>query len=412
MTDTIAQDVLQSIAEEHGTPCYVYFLDVVTRQAELLREAFGRRFEISYAVKANPNSALIRRLRNTVDALDVSSIGELRRALGAGWAPDRISFTGPGKQASELIEAVGAGIGSIVIESMAEARTLDGIAAQAGTKQPIMVRIAPATVPRGFGVRMAGRPSQFGIDEEQIDEAVGEIRSLEHLDLRGLHIFSGTQCLNEQSIAENLEIFIGLFQRISNDHNLSPQKLVFGSGFGIPYYEADRSLDLRAIAGRIVPQLDRLKSQTRFGQTVLVLELGRFLVGPAGVYLTRVINMKRSRGVNIGVCDGGMNHHLAACGHLGSVIHRNFQMFKVTPSVRDAETAPYDLVGPLCTSIDTLARNVAMPGLEVGDVIAIRSSGAYGLTASPIHFISHNPPKEYLVSLQDGQSHVEDISEY
>jgi diaminopimelate decarboxylase len=116
--------------------------------------------------------------------------------------------------------------------------------------------------------------------------------------------------------------------------------------------------------------------------------------------------------VNIGVCDGGMNHHLAACGHLGSVIHRNFQMFKVTPSVHDAEMAPYDLVGPLCTSIDTLARNVAMPGLVVGDVIAIRSSGAYGLTASPIHFISHNPPKEYLVSLQNGQSHVEDISEY
>jgi diaminopimelate decarboxylase len=402
-------NLLSHIAQRHGTPCYVYrFDDVKARFAEL-RAAFGDRFHISYAVKTNPNAAILSRMRGLADTLDISSGGELDRALRAGWPANLLTFTGPAKRDPELESAVHHGVDALVLESVQEARRLNAIAHCAGKIQSVLVRIAPAKVPAGFGISMAGKPSQFGIDEEDLPPALLAIESLPHLSLRGFHIYAGTQCLRPDSIASAWESFIELFRRFCYSSDLHPAKLIFGSGLGICYHEQDRRLDLAPIAGRINPTLDALRREERFAKTDFILETGRFLVGEAGLYLTRIVSRKRSRGAEIAICDGGMNHHNGACGHLGAPIHRNYRMFKVAAD-RAQVTQPYDLFGPLCTSIDHLAHGAQLPDLNIGDVIAVHCGGAYGLTASPVGFISHPLPREVLVETTGGHLSIEDVS--
>jgi diaminopimelate decarboxylase len=386
-------------------------MDDVRDRVARLRAAFGGRFRLSYAVKSNPNPAVLRRMADLVDMLDVSSGGEVRHALRANWEAEKLSFTGPGKTAVDLQTAVDLGVGAVVVESVDEATLLERLAAASKRTTRVAIRIAPDRVPRGFGLNMSGKPSQFGIDEEEIDAAVDAVRGMPHLDLRGFHIFSGTQCLDAEAIAENYGIFVEIFRRVCRAHKLRPEKLIFGSGLGIPYHENDVAVDVAAVAERANPALDALMREPAFAETELVLETGRYLVGEAGVYLTRVVRTKRSRGVEMGICDGGMNHHLGAAGHLGTVIQRNYRMFKVTGGETGSEKG-YTLVGPLCTTIDTLGRQVKFRGLEAGDVIGIRSSGAYGVTASPIHFIGHAPPREVSVETVRGEVHIEDCTQF
>ena len=394
-------EVLRTVAREFGTPCYVYFLDQVRARVAAVRAAFGNRFHLSYAMKSNPNPGLLRRLRGVVDSVDVSSGGEVLRALACGWEPRTLGFTGPGKTAAELRTAVERGIGEVIVESVDEAEVLNRIAGQARRRQRVLIRIAARTVPRGFGVNMSGKPTQFGIDEEELDPAVRAIQRLAHVELCGFHSYSGTQCLKAEAIVENYAIFIELFQRVCRTHGVEPQRLIFGAGIGVPYYESDTAVELAAIAAPTNAAVDAFKSDARFARTELVLESGRYLVGEAGVFVTGVTRLKQSRGTTLAICDGGMNHHLAAAGHLGTVVQRNYQMFKV--SAEQGAEAEYNVVGPLCTTIDTLGRQVKLRGLAAGDVIGIKCSGAYGLTASPIHFISHAPPKEIIVETVDGR---------
>jgi diaminopimelate decarboxylase len=216
-----------------------------------------------------------------------------------------------------------------------------------------------------------------------------------------------------------------LFRQLAQAHDLSPRFLIVGSGLGIPYHENDQPLDLQSVARQTLPALQHLRQNARFQKADFVLETGRYLVGEAGVYLTRIVRAKLSRGAEIRICDGGLNHHLAATGNLGSVLHRNYRIFKVnsradgsasiatSPHASDSISVPmsaYDLYGPLCTSIDQIGRGVMLPGAEVGDLIALRNSGAYGLTSSPIHFISHDPPREILVESSGGKRVAVDVS--
>lgn len=387
-------DCLADAAREFGTPAYVYFTEAIRERAARLRTAFGGRFALSYAVKSNPNPALLGWLRGIVDCLDVSSIGELRSALKAGWAAGDASFTGPGKRDFEIQEAVESGIGQLIVESVREAQVADRCAAALGRRQDILVRIAPPQVPRGFGDHMAGRPSAFGIDWEDVHADLPKIVACGNLRIVGLHIYSGTQCLNPDAVCENYMMFIEIFRRVCEDYGIRPQRLVFGSGLGIPHHDGDAALDLQAVAARMNAELDRFVMDPAIRGAQLVLELGRYLVGEAGYFLTRVISIKQSRGAVIAICDGGMNNHLPASGHFGMVIHRNYPMHRVGGG---EPVEKVDIVGPLCTSIDRLARGALLPRLEEGDLIAVHSSGAYGLTASPVHFISHAPPREILV---------------
>lgn len=402
--------LLARIADDVGTPCFVYFLDDIRQRVADIRREFEGLFDVSYAVKSNPHPVLLAALQESADRLDVSSGGELALGLETGWPASRLSFTGPAKRTSELELALTSGIGEVILESVSEAHELDRLAGAMGRRQAVLLRIAPSRLPRGFGVNMAGKPTQFGIDEEEADEALAAILELPHVDVAGFHCYSGTQCLKPDALAENYGIFADLFEGLSERHDLKPRMFVFGSGLGIPYHDGDTQLDLAAVAAGALPRLRALKAHPRFADTALVLETGRYLVGEAGIYLTRVVRTKRSRGTDIAICDGGMNHHLGACGHLGSVIHRNYPLFKVSPSSPDGETGPVDLVGPLCTSIDTLGHGATLPAIAEGDVLGVGCSGAYGPTASPIYFISHPAPREVLVTGRGDEATFRDIS--
>ncbi|MTH79818.1 type III PLP-dependent enzyme [Paracoccus aestuariivivens] len=400
---------LTEAATRFGTPSYVYFTDVIEARLAALRAAFAPWFAVSFAVKSNPNPALLGWMRDRLDYLDISSGGEFALSQQAGWEHARISFTGPAKREDELRPAIAAGLGELVIESLREARLANEIAAELGCVQPVLIRIAPDRVPKGFGDQMAGRPSPFGIDVEDAGDALPRIAAMPNLRIIGLHIYSGTQCLKPQAISENWRIFIATFGAICDDLDLSPEKLVFGSGLGIPYHPGETPLDLAEITDEIGPELDAFRAIPRFAKTRFVLELGRYLVAPAGYFVTRVVSVKQSRGTRIAICDGGLNANLAASGNFGMVIRRNYVMHRV--AIVDAVDPPHekhDISGPLCTSIDKLGSGVSLPQLEEGDLLAVHAAGAYGPTASPIHFISHPLPVEVLVT--GGQ--LQDISQF
>ena len=391
--ETVDDALLTRVAEAFGTPAYVFLGDRIETRIGELTAGFGGRFTLSYAAKSNPNPGLLAFLEPRIENLDISSIGEMRLGLGAGWTPERMSFTGPAKRDAELEEAIEGGVGELIVESVDEAIRADRIARASDRRQRIMVRIGPDRVPKGFGDQMAGRPSPFGIDYEQIHDALPDILRLANLDLIGLHIYSGTQSLVPGAICENYRNFIEIFREVCTRYDLAPQKLVFGAGLGVPYFENDKALDLAQVAGGITGELDALRAEPRFASSELVLELGRYLVGEAGYYLTRVTTVKQSRGTKIGLCDGGMNHHLPASGNFGMVIHRNYRMHKLgggTP------VGKINLSGPLCTPLDKIGVGVTLPEIAAGDVIAVHNSGAYGMTASPLLFISHPLPKEIL----------------
>ncbi|MEP3332259.1 type III PLP-dependent enzyme [Sedimentitalea sp.] len=394
---------LTEAAQKFGTPSYVYLTEAIDRRLAEIRAAFGPDFALSYAMKCNPNPGLLSWLAGRIEFLDVSSIGELRLGRQAGWEPARASFTGPGKRNAEIAEAIESGVGELILENLREAIVANRIAGEIGRVQDVLIRLAPSRVPKGFGDHMAGRPSPFGIDIEDSAEQLPRIFALPHLTVVGLHIYSGTQCLKPEAICENYRIFMSIFRDICEAHDLSPQKLVFGSGLGIPYHPGDVPLELNKVADGIRAELQTFCAEPRFSDTRLILELGRYLIGEAGYFLTGVVGIKESRGQRIVICDGGMNNHLPASGHFGMVIHRNYRMHRVGGGEGEEKV---NLVGPLCTSIDRLANAVALPPLDEGDVVAVHCSGAYGLTASPIHFISHAYPREILV---EGQTYT-DIS--
>lgn len=381
-------------ADRHGTPSYVYFTDPIAQRIEELRRAFGGRLALSYAVKCNPNPALLGWLNDRIDLLDISSIGEFRLAVAAGWNPVLISFTGPAKRDFEIEEAIRGDIGLLVIESLREARIANAVAKSLNCVQRVLIRIAPDYVPKGFGDQMAGRPGPFGIDLADAPDALQQIMAMPGLRLAGLHIYSGTQCLKPDAIVENYRSFLRIFAELCDAHDVTPDNLILGSGLGIAYHDGDSPLDLAAVAAGILPDLDRFRAQPRFANTQLALELGRYLVAEAGYFLTRVVSIKQSCGTRIAICDGGMNNHLPASGLFGMVMRRNYVMHRVGGG---EDRQKVDISGPLCTSIDRLGSGVELPRLAEGDVIAIHNSGAYGLTASPIHFISHAPPAELLV---------------
>lgn len=400
LTEAARRDLdghLTAAAERFGTPAYVYFTDVIDARLADLRRAFDGAFAISYAVKSNPNPALLGWMRERLDYLDVSSGGEFALSVAAGWAPERISFTGPAKRTPELRAAIAAGLGELVLESLREAVLANAIAAELGVVQPVLIRIAPDLVPKGFGDQMAGRPSPFGIDIEDAAEILPQIAALPHLRIIGLHIFSGTQSLRPAAICDNWRIFIAIFSRLCDQLEIMPEKLIFGSGLGIPHHPGEIALDLDQIAADIGPDIADLRAMPRFANTRLVLEMGRYLVGPAGYFVTRVVSVKASRGSHIAICDGGLNANLAASGNFGMVLRRNYLMHRIGPD-DDRPEMKQDVTGPLCTSIDKLGGAVLLPRLDEGDLVTVYPGGAYGPTASPLYFISHPMPAEILIT--------------
>jgi diaminopimelate decarboxylase len=374
------------------TPFYAYDRTLLGERVRELRAALPPSISLHYAVKANPMPAVVAHLARLVDGLDVASAGELRVALDAGMAPREISFAGPGKRETELEAAVAAGI-LLNVESMRELRLLEGIARRLGLPARVAVRVNPDFELKSSGMKMGGGPKQFGIDAELVPQALADIERRQ-LAFEGFHIFSGSQNLRAAAICEAQTKAFELALRLAKSAPVPPRVLNLGGGFGIPYFPGETPLELRPIGDNLAQLAERASRE--LGGVQLVIELGRYIVGEAGVFVARVIDRKVSRGEVFLVVDGGLHHHLAASGNFGQVIRKNYPVCNGT-RVFGGPREVVSVVGPLCTPLDLLGDRIEIGAAGPEALIVVLQSGAYGLSASPTRFLSHPEPVEVLV---------------
>ncbi|MFC0136117.1 pyridoxal-dependent decarboxylase, exosortase A system-associated [Massilia eurypsychrophila] len=396
----VVDDVLQvggialtRLAERIGhTPFYAYDRASLTARVALLREHLPPEIHLHYAMKANPMPAVVQHMASLVDGIDIASGGELRVALDTPMDPGLISFAGPGKSDADLSCAVAAGV-VLNMESEAEMERLALVGKRLGITPKVAIRVNPDFELKSSGMKMGGGPKQFGVDAERVPEMLARLGQLE-LAFQGFHIYSGSQNLKAASLQDAHEKTFALAIRLAQ-HAPSPVlTLNIGGGFGIPYFPGEERLDLAAVGvnlKRLLPDVQRALPGARID-----IELGRYLVAEAGVYVSRVIERKVSRGQVYLVTDGGLHHHLAASGNFGQVIRKNYPVV-VGNRVRGGERETASVVGPLCTPLDLLADQMDLARADVGDLVVVLQSGAYGLSASPGGFLSHPAALEALV---------------
>jgi diaminopimelate decarboxylase len=385
---------LDVLAERVGsTPFFAYDRQQLTERVAALRAALPGDIELSYAVKANPMPAVVQHLSGLVDSFDVASAGELRVALDTPTPASRVSFAGPGKTPAELLQAVAAGV-TIELESETEARRVVDTGERLGIRPRVAVRVNPDFRVKGSGMRMGGGPQQFGVDTERVPDLLASLATAD-VDLLGFHIFAGSQNLNAEILCEAQRATVALALRLTEAMPVPVRYLNIGGGFGIPYSDRDTPLDLGAI-GENLGGLMADAIRPNLPEARVVVELGRYIVGECGVYVTRVVDRKESRGKSFLVVDGGLHHQLAASGNFGQVIRRNYPV--AIASRDDApEAERVTVVGCLCTPLDLLADDVTLPRADIGDLFVILQAGAYGLTASPTAFLGHPAPVEVMV---------------
>jgi len=382
------------LAERAGsTPFFVYDRQLITARVETLRSVLPSGIRLSYAVKANPMPAVVQHLAGLVDAFDVASAFEMKTALDTPMRASDVSFAGPGKTAAELAQAIAAGV-TIEMESANEALRIVEIGGRLGIRPRVALRVNPDFHVKGSGMRMGGGPQQFGIDAEQVPQLLDKLRTLD-LEFLGFHVFAGSQNLHAEILCDALASSVALLLQLAESAPWPVRYINLGGGFGIPYFEKDQPLDLPRIGVRLGELMDRVIRQ-RLGDARVVIELGRYLVGEAGVYVTRIVDRKVSRGKTYLVVDGGLHHQLAASGNFGQVIRRNYPL-AVAGRMQEPELESVSVVGCLCTPLDLLGDNIMLPRAEIGDLIAVFHAGAYGLSASPTAFLGHPAPVELLV---------------
>lgn len=386
------QPVWHWIERAGPTPLFVYDKALLTERREQLRAAMPEGLSIHYAVKANPFGPLLAHMAGLVDGFDIASGGELAMAREAGMAADRISFAGPGKDDGELEFAITTGA-TLNLESAGEMRRALAIGERLGRAPRLAIRVNPDFDLKGSGMKMGGGAKPFGIDAAAVPTLVRDILA-SGAEWRGFHIFAGSQALSAEAVVETQARTIALAERLAEEADAPVPHCNLGGGFGIPYFPGDEPLDIVAVGAALGAAL--ANPPAALSDTQFAIELGRWLVGEAGVYLTRIIDVKQSHGETFLVTDGGLHHQLAASGNFGTVVRRNYP---VAIANRFDET-PWDeaqsVVGRLCTPIDRLAEKVALPRAEVGDIVAVFCAGAYGASASPSMFLGHGPARELL----------------
>lgn len=374
------------------TPFYAYDRAALSQRVRTLRAALPAGIELHYAMKANPMPALVAHMAGLVDGIDVASAGELKVALDAGADPQHISFAGPGKRDVELHQAVAAGV-LVNIESFREVDVLARASQSLGVPARAAVRVNPDFELKGSGMKMGGGPKPFGVDADQVPALLERIGQA-GLAFEGFHLFAGSQNLRGEAISDAQQKSFDLAVRLAA-HAPGPVRFLnLGGGFGIPYFPGEQPLDVAPIAGNLT-QLQQ-RAARELPQATLVIELGRYLVGEAGVYVARVVDRKVSRGQVFLVTDGGLHHHLSASGNFGQVLRKNYPL-AVGNRMDAAEREVVTVVGPLCTPLDLLGDRVELPAAQVGDLVVVFQSGAYGATASPQAFLGHPGCVEVLV---------------
>lgn len=384
----------EALAAAYGTPFFLYDADDVNARIAAVRSAFGGLVDVLYAVKANPNVGLLEAVREVVDGLDVSSAGEIEQALSAGYEPATLSFAGPAKSVAELTTAIERSIGCVSIESIRELRDCIEIAQRTGIPASIALRINPLLVNRSFGLKMGGRPVQFGIDEECVLEAAEIVCAYPNeLAFQGVHVYAGSQCFDPAGMVEGVNDTLRIVRHLEKDSPLVCRTINFGGGFGVSHQEDGREMDLLALAEALSPVLtafaDDSASPRRF-----VFELGRYLTANAGIYVARVISQKSSRGKDYFMADGGLHHHLAAAGTFGAALRSNFALRNL--SRPDGQPVRCTIAGPSCNPTDLLGTDIELARPQIGDLIGVLKSGSYGFTASPLLFLGRTTPAEWV----------------
>ena len=374
------------------TPFYAYDRGAIARRVAELRAALPPAIELHYAMKANPMPALVGHMARLVDGIDVASAGELQVALDAGADPRHVSFAGPGKRDAELRQAVAAGI-LVNVESFRELAPLAEASATLGMPARVAVRVNPDFELKSSGMKMGGGPKPFGVDAEQVPGLLAEI-SRAGLAFEGFHLFAGSQNLKAEAIVEAQRKSFELALRLAAHAPAPVRTLNLGGGFGIPYFPGEQALDLTPIAAGLADIV--AEAAQALPEARIVLELGRYLVGEAGVYVCRITDIKVSRGHTYLVTDGGLHHHLSASGNFGQVIRKNYPV--AIGNRMDAPPAgePASVVGPLCTPLDVIADRMPLPAAQIGDLVVVFQSGAYGASASPQAFLGHPQVVEIL----------------
>src|SRR5829696_6664315 len=389
------------IAREYGTPFYLYYGEMISERVRRVREALGT--EVAYSLKANPNLAvcqLIASQRQTGG--EVASSGELVVARAAGFEPEDIVFAGPAKTDEELRMAVEEGIFAVNVESLNEIERLAGIAQDAGRRIGVGLRINPTAQLMGSQMRMGGTVGQFGMDQAELREAVEKTLSHPELILRGIHVYTATQVFEVEPLLEHCRNIFEIALEAA-DYAGGPLEMIdFGGGFGVPYFEKMSEFDLERFGEGFRELLNAYRTDPRLEGCRFLFELGRYLVADSGVYVTRSVDVKQTRGKTFVVTDGGMNHHLTATGNMGQVFRKSYPLLNLTRMSGVPEEG-IAVAGPCCTPLDMFGSNISLADPEVGDLIGVFYSGAYGYSASNLGFLSHPAPAEVL--LWRGEAH-------
>ena len=389
----VGGETLTTLAARVGqTPFYAYDRGLLRQRVAQLRQVLPPQVKLHYAMKANPMPAVVGLMAGLVDGIDVASGGELKVALDAGAHPAEISFAGPGKRDAELRQAVASRV-LVNVESLRELPVLGAASRELGLPARVAVRVNPDFELKGSGMKMGGGPKQFGIDVEQLPQVFDRIVS-EGLAFEGYHLFAGSQNLRAEAICEAQVKSYDLALRLASLAPAPVRFLNLGGGFGIPYFPGETRLDLAPIGANLAALVAR--AATELPQVQIVIELGRYLVGEAGLYVTRVVDRKVSRGQVFLVTDGGLNHHLSASGNFGQVVRKNYPVTIGNKAGSDQREVA-SVVGPLCTPLDLLADRMLLPAADVGDLAVVFQSGAYGRSASPEAFLGHPACTEVLV---------------
>ena len=380
---------ISGLIENFGTPHYVY-------DANVIRDAYQSLvvnlpwFKIFYSIKANPNLAICSLLRSLNAGAEIASSGELKLALETGYSPDRIIYAGPAKTDGELSLAIRTGIASINVESFSELSRIDRIAKTEGQQANVSLRINALNAEVSTPEVMAGGPSRFGIDEEIVFSEM-DISKFTNIKIIGIHVYTASQILDNEAILRNLRRTLRFADLLSQKYELPMQKIIFGGGFGVPYSQSEKDIDLRLLS-REMRSIFESQNATRNGEaSSVILELGRFLVAQSGVYITKVIDVKESRGKTYVATDGGINHFTRPV-----ITNQNHPTF-ILNRLGDYEERVVDIGGPICTPIDIIAKGIEVPNVQIGDIIGIFNTGAYGYSMSCLDFLSHPKPAEVLV---------------
>jgi diaminopimelate decarboxylase len=384
---------VSDLVAKYGTPLYVYDSSVLEKQLSLLKKTLPAKFAISYSIKANSNPAILKFFIAKGCGLEIASGGEFQKAIKAGCLPEKIIFAGPGKKVTELKQVLQKRIGEIHVESMVEIERISQIAQDLGQPAPVAVRVNPTSEAQGGAMRMGGKPAPFGIDEEILDQVLERILTDKNLQFRGIHLFVGTQILDYQILLNQYRQGIAIAKKVAHQWQQPIHTLDFGGGLGIPYFPKDRDIEMDKLQQGLSELIREIHHEPLLAQTQFVVEPGRFLVGEGGIYIAQINDIKVSRGKKFAITDGGLHHHLAASGNFGQVIKRNYPVALLN-KLDNEPRETIDVVGPLCTPLDVLARSIVLPQAEIGDLVGVFQSGAYARSASPLEFLSHPQPSE------------------